>query len=87
MKGTGAGTKFRIFFPMGAQRVQPPPARVESASGEGVILIVYDEQIVRRMAEAALKRLGCRILTADNQEKRFASFRRSLARSTPSCST
>jgi PAS domain S-box-containing protein len=62
----GEGTTFRVFFPAGARPVQAVPAVAESEQGEGTILVVDDEEIVRRVASAALMRQGYRILTASN---------------------
>ena len=66
----GAGTAFCVFFPIAQQRLRPPqPVLAENASGEGAILVVDDEDIVRRVAQAALPRLGYRVLTANNGEE------------------
>jgi two-component system, cell cycle sensor histidine kinase and response regulator CckA len=65
----GAGTTFRIFFPITERRVQPQPIPAASAPAEGTILVVADEEIVRKMAQTALKRLGYRIVTANNREE------------------
>jgi PAS domain S-box-containing protein len=65
----GEGTTFRVFFPIAQQRLRPQPVIAEIASGEGTILVVDDEEIVRRVAQAALPRLGYRILTANNGEE------------------
>jgi PAS domain S-box-containing protein len=62
----GEGTTFRVFFPAAARPVQEAPALPEAASGEGTILVVDDEEVVRRVAAAALMRHGYKILTATN---------------------
>jgi PAS domain S-box-containing protein len=62
----GTGTTFRVFFPIAERRIPAQRLPMNSPSGEGTILIVDDEEIVRRMAQSALQRLGYRILTANN---------------------
>jgi PAS domain S-box-containing protein len=62
----GAGTKFRVFFPVlsaGARQEAPPQKDVR---GSGAVLVVDDEDVVRTMAKAALQRLGFTVLTAVN---------------------
>jgi CheY-like chemotaxis protein len=65
----GVGTTFCVFFPIAQQRLRQHPVVAESASGEGTILVVDDEEIVRRVAQAVLSRLGYRIVTANNGEE------------------
>jgi PAS domain S-box-containing protein len=72
----GGGTKFRVFFPIAERRAQARPAPDGSAPGEGTVLVVDDEEIVRRMAQAALKRLGYRVLTANNGEEAVRLYSR-----------
>jgi CheY-like chemotaxis protein len=71
----GAGTTFRVFFPISERRIQPQPAVPAVAPGEGTILVVDDEEVVRRMAKAALKRLGYSVLTAVNGREGLRLYR------------
>ena len=57
---------FRVFFPAGARPVREAPAAAETALGEGTILVVDDEEIIRRVAAAALLRHGYKVLAATN---------------------
>jgi two-component system, cell cycle sensor histidine kinase and response regulator CckA len=63
----GEGTTFQVFFPaaMGAapRRRQETPALKK---GSGTVLVVDDEEIVRRIATLALQRSGYTVLTAAN---------------------
>jgi len=62
----GAGTKFRVFFPVssaGAREESPP---TQSVRGSGTVLVVDDEDVVRTVAKAALQRLGFTVLIAVN---------------------
>ncbi|MET0606332.1 MAG: cell cycle histidine kinase CckA [Beijerinckiaceae bacterium] len=74
----GTGTTFRIYLPRAtpeeeaeeaAQTVAPePPAnprqRQPDLTGQGTVLLVEDEEAVRRFAERALVQRGYRVLTA-----------------------
>ncbi len=71
----GAGTTFRVFFPIAEQRIQPQPAVPAGAPGEGTVLVVDDEEVVRRMAKTALKRLGYSVLTAVNGREGLRLYR------------
>jgi PAS domain S-box-containing protein len=62
----GAGTTFKIYLPLTAQELQASrpsgPTRLE-ARGE-LVLVVEDEEMVRRMAGRALREAGYRVLEA-----------------------
>ncbi len=70
-----AGTTFRVFFPIAERRIQPKPAVPAAAPAEGTILVVDDEEVVRRMAKTALKRIGYRVLTAVNGSEGLRLYR------------
>jgi signal transduction histidine kinase len=61
----GSGTTFRVFFPRSAKT----PETIESVPclrGSGTILVVDDEEMVLRLAEAVLAGAGYEVLTASN---------------------
>ena len=63
----GAGTTFRVFFPCSlACRKNALPECTESPRGSGTVLIVDDEEIVLRVAEAMLGDAGYDVLSASN---------------------
>ncbi len=62
----GAGSKFRVLFPVSVLGIPAEPALAQDTPGTGTILVVDDEDVVRRMAKAALRRLGYSVLTAVN---------------------
>jgi CheY-like chemotaxis protein len=62
----GAGTTFTVLLPQGTlcpseQTLAPAPAR-----GSGCILVVEDEEMLRRLATTALTRLGYSTITASD---------------------
>jgi signal transduction histidine kinase/ActR/RegA family two-component response regulator len=62
----GAGTTFRVFFPVSGAIVRARSDRTVATQGSGTILVVDDEDLVRKMAKLALERLGYQVLTASN---------------------
>ena len=64
----GKGTRIEVLFPAAIQFVAAPVAAdVPPASNRtGTILVVDDEDVVRRLASVTLERHGYRVLTAAN---------------------
>jgi CheY-like chemotaxis protein/two-component sensor histidine kinase len=65
----GQGTVFSVLIPAapaGAARPRRPRAKELKLAGQGRILVVDDEEIVRKMAGAALERLGYAVSSADS---------------------
>jgi PAS domain S-box-containing protein len=62
----GAGTTFRIYLPLTADEVAAPrpSGGRRGAPGSELILVVEDEEMVRRMAGRALVEAGYRVLEA-----------------------
>ena len=62
----GQGTTFRIYLPRAAETAETePPARPHvRLTGSETILLVKDEPIVRRLAQAVLQENGYRVLVA-----------------------
>jgi signal transduction histidine kinase len=75
----GHGSSFRVLLP-GSQRATLPRAQTPAGrtviEGAGTILIIDDEQIVRRSAELALSRSGYNVLLAENGAEGVELFRR-----------
>jgi len=73
----GGGTVFELAFPM---RAQPPAATVGTGSrweGTGTVLLVDDEEIVRRSTAAALEQFGYSVVTACDGAHAIEVFARS----------
>jgi two-component system, cell cycle sensor histidine kinase and response regulator CckA len=63
----GRGTVVRVYLPRidaDAIRVDETEAHIETARGDGTILLVEDEAVIRRLAAEMLERQGYTVLTA-----------------------
>jgi signal transduction histidine kinase/ActR/RegA family two-component response regulator len=64
----GRGTTFRICLPRveGVDAPQLPPPNIETLGGSETILLVEDDEQVRSVASGILRRLGYRVIEAQN---------------------
>jgi two-component system cell cycle sensor histidine kinase/response regulator CckA len=61
----GRGSAFRLLFPVAAGAAAEPVTRMaQDLAGSGTVLVVDDEELVRRAAQQALERFGYTVLTA-----------------------
>ena len=74
----GAGTTFRIYLPAhekeaaaGADKKEQAPAAIH---GEGTVLVVDDEPMVRGLVKSCLKRYGYRVVPAQDGQEAMALF-------------
>jgi PAS domain S-box-containing protein len=75
----GRGSTFKVLLPASAKAVRPeaPAAQVPRARGEGVtILVVDDDPAVRDVAEGILTASGYRVLTAADGREGVEVYRR-----------
>lgn len=71
----GQGTTFKILFPASAQ--SPPQRKVAAPSvpaSSGLILIVDDEEIIRKTAKSMLERDGFSVVVAENGKEGVELF-------------
>jgi PAS domain S-box-containing protein len=71
------GTTFKIYLPRvqaEAQAQAPTPPKARGATGIETILLVEDDEGVRRAAARVLKRAGYRLLTAGNGAEALAAL-------------
>ena len=64
----GRGTTFRVLFPASLSRETTQLSEIKAVDlhGTGLVLVVDDEEMVQRVAVAALLRHGYKVLTAPN---------------------
>jgi signal transduction histidine kinase len=70
-----AGTTFRLFFPQASAPVReaiPTPIFSMEPKGAATILVVEDDDAVRNITQAILKRLGYEVLVANGGEQALA---------------
>ncbi len=69
-RGRGSGSTFRVYLPISAERVAPPPVAgtladdAEEPVWGGTILLIEDDDSLRWMAATTLTRLGFSVLEA-----------------------
>ena len=74
----GQGSIFKVFFPLSSEQVPPRPcAAVKSPEMRpgGMVLLVDDEDMVRKMAATMLGRIGYRVIEARDGVEAVALFR------------
>jgi len=72
----GHGTTFKLLFPVAhAAETEEPAAPSGRLSGNGTVLVVDDEPIVRKAAVHALERFGYRTLIAEDGASAVAVYR------------
>jgi CheY-like chemotaxis protein len=75
------GSTFRVFLPISAKEILSHPDKTfQSLTKEesGTVLLVEDEDIVRKMAEIMLTRLGFKVLLAKDGIEAVEIFRKHL---------
>ena len=73
----GRGTTFKLLFPVSRAASAPEPAIADDdLAGSGTILIVDDEEVVRRTARNTLEHYGYRILLAEDGRQAVETYQR-----------
>lgn len=79
----GRGTTFKIIFPALAVEAAPPPTVAwRDLTGSGTILVIDDEDMVRKVAKAVLEGKGYHVLLAEDGQagvELFARVHRQIA--------
>lgn len=67
----GLGSTFNVYLPLLVREGEPLPAGQKPAvvRGEGLILLVDDDELIRNMAEEILQAVGYTVLTAANGQE------------------
>lgn len=74
----GAGSTFTFYLPVSIQVEEHAPTikRVRTLHRSGTILVVDDEQMVRKVSKSMLERLNFRAVTASSAKEGIATFRK-----------
>lgn len=77
----GEGSTFRVYLPLSTEIIQPPPEEKTKPRGpqnkaSGLILLVEDEDAVRRTARIAIQRLGFEVAEARDGVEAMEIFQR-----------
>jgi DNA-binding response OmpR family regulator/nitrogen-specific signal transduction histidine kinase len=77
----GNGTTFEVLFPASAPaQVKQRDQDVRSGHGEGTILVVDDEETIRKLMKVVLQRKGYEVLAAENGAEALTIFSRNASR-------
>jgi two-component system, cell cycle sensor histidine kinase and response regulator CckA len=80
----GVGSTFHVYFPASAEPLpRPRVSRIARATGQGRILVVDDEAIIRESAEAILTRLGFEVTQARDGAEGIRKYEKALAGKRP----
>ncbi|MEI8044418.1 MAG: ATP-binding protein, partial [Verrucomicrobiota bacterium] len=60
----GRGTTFRVYLPLAAEAVAPPPGKGAAVSDRGKVLLAEDDEGVRMMTAKLLARMGFEVIQA-----------------------
>lgn len=73
----GIGTTFHIYLPVYTSDILQSPEQVkeEIHMGEGIILVVDDEEIMRQTAKSILEECGYTVLLANNGEEAVQQYK------------
>jgi signal transduction histidine kinase len=69
------GAAFTLYFPKGVLTAPPATSPGATSAGAGLVLVVEDEELLRRLATTALTRLGYRSITAEDGVQAVEIFR------------
>ena len=73
----GQGTTFKVLFPASENEIaEHPHAAARSLAGSGTVLVVDDEEVIRRTAKNALERYGYSAILAENGALAIEAYRR-----------
>jgi len=76
----GKGTRFRIYFPLAEEAAAPAlarPAQSEARGGSETVLVVEDDDQLRRSAKRVLEEAGYQVLTAADGLEALEALRHS----------
>ncbi len=75
----GSGTLFKIYLPVEASKSKDTTLVANEnnlVSGEGLVFVIDDEEIIREMAKAILSSLGYKVLSAADADEAIRIFKK-----------
>ena len=79
--GEGTGASFSVWLPASARKAVPDAPSPRAVAARGRILVVDDEELVRRAAQQTFEDLGYAVETAASGEEAVAAYTRAPRRS------
>jgi len=80
----GEGTEFIIYIPASDKKLpDEKTSDTEIIKGEGRILIMDDEKVIRQLAEVSLTRLGYSVTAVDDGQKAIDAYRKAMGQGKP----
>jgi len=76
----GNGTVFHIYLPVVSDISRPADLHEETIYGEGTILLIDDEELIRITASAILSSLGYQVILAENGEEGVLIFKENMGK-------
>ena len=75
----GKGTRFTLFLPASTELPEGTATKAEkSESGQGRILVMDDEKVIREVVSRMLKRMGYEVITTRNGRETLSVYRQAL---------
>lgn len=74
----GVGTKFAIYLPLSEKVISRVRSKSTEITGEGTILVIDDEQVIRAMAQKMLESLGYSVFIAAGCHEGFEIFKEKM---------
>lgn len=75
----GKGSVFRVYFPLAAEALPLPTDKVDKvfkAEGSGALLLVEDDDMLRKLTHAVLKGLGFEVIATGNGAAAVEAFQK-----------
>jgi CheY-like chemotaxis protein len=73
----GVGSEFHVYLPASEKQVKPAaPEPAAPAQGQGRVLVMDDEELIRELAQTALEFLGYQVDTVADGEACIAAYTR-----------
>jgi len=79
----GTGTTFEFHLPASRSRPADPPAVEGHPCGEGRILLMDDEEMIRTVTEEMLKSLGYEVVATSDGEEAIRAYRKAAEEGNP----